>query len=171
MNETDSWIHIATIGRPHSLKGRAFLSIEIFNLDIASFDKSTLVRIGNQADYSIPGKIKIKNPHKNIFEFNIFDSPDDVEKFINQKIWITKNQLQRRHVDMPFCFEIENCELHSPKGELLCKIDYLDHQLLQPNLIFGQKRMPFTIDLFESLIPEKNRVTLNTLGFNLYCEL
>ena len=171
MPQQNPWIEIGTIGRPHSLNGRAFLNIDIFNLDMSSFEKAIPIHIGPEPLYSIPSNLKLKNLHKNIFELNIFRSSEDVEKFLNHKVWISKEYLLRSQQDLPFCFEIQECELLSPNNEKLETIDYIDHNMKQPNLIFNDKRMPFNTNLFKELIPQGKKLTLNQSGYELYLEL
>ena len=148
MNKNDL-IPFGFLGKPHGLKGN--VSIRFFN------EKSKLLRIDdkiffkNQDRYFLTIKDINYNSKKNLIRFIECSSRNEIEKFSNEKFYISKDIFPELENDENYFIDYIDCYLFDQNenriGKIVDVVPIQGNDVLLIDTNLGQKMVPFAKQL------------------------
>ena len=148
MNKNDL-IPFGFLGKPHGLKGN--VSIRFFN------EKSKLLRIDdkiffkNQDRYFLTIKDINYNSKKNLIRFIECSSRNEIEKFSNEKFYISKDIFPELENDENYFIDYIDCYLFDQNenriGKIVDVVPIQGNDVLLVDTNLGQKMVPFAKQL------------------------
>ncbi len=148
MNKNDL-IPFGFLGKPHGLKGN--VSIRFFN------EKSKLLRIDdkiffkNQDRYFLTIKDINYNSKKNLIRFIECSSRNEIEKFSNEKFYISKDIFPELENDENYFIDYIDCYLFDQNenriGKIIDVVPIQGNDVLLIDTNLGQKMVPFAKQL------------------------
>tara|TARA_Y100000766_G_scaffold154042_1_gene132318 strand:+ start:306 stop:815 length:510 start_codon:yes stop_codon:yes gene_type:complete len=148
LNKNDL-IPFGFLGKPHGLKGN--VSIRFFN------EKSKLLRIDdkiffkNQDRYFLTIKDINYNSKKNLIRFIECSSRNEIEKFSNEKFYISKDIFPELENDENYFIDYIDCYLFDQNenriGKIIDVVPIQGNDVLLIDTNLGQKMVPFAKQL------------------------
>tara|TARA_B100001287_G_scaffold74690_4_gene62022 strand:- start:4293 stop:4802 length:510 start_codon:yes stop_codon:yes gene_type:complete len=148
LNKNDL-IPFGFLGKPHGLKGN--VSIRFFN------EKSKLLRIDdkiffkNQDRYFLTIKDINYNSKKNLIRFIECSSRNEIEKFSNEKFYISKDIFPELENDENYFIDYIDCYLFDQNenriGKIVDVVPIQGNDVLLIDTNLGQKMVPFAKQL------------------------
>ena len=148
MNKNDL-IPFGFLGKPHGLKGN--VSIRFFN------EKSKLLKIDdkiffkNQDRYFLTIKDINYNSKKNLIRFIECSSRNEIEKFSNEKFYISKDIFPELQNDENYFIDYIDCYLFDQNenriGKIVDVVPIQGNDVLLIDTNLGQKMVPFAKQL------------------------
>lgn len=148
MNKNDL-IPFGFLGKPHGLKGN--VSIRFFN------EKSKLLKIDdkiffkNQDRYFLTIKDINYNSKKNLIRFIECSSRNEIEKFSNEKFYISKDIFPELENDENYFIDYIDCYLFDQNenriGKIVDVVPIQGNDVLLIDTNLGQKMVPFAKQL------------------------